>query len=73
MNKIQFINEQAPAINANNLNLMQTNAENAIETAKSEAISTASTNTNNAINNKIQYGTSLPGSASDGTVFLLYS
>lgn len=52
---------------------MQSNAENAIETAKNEAITTASTNTTTAINNKLQYGTSLPESATEGTIFLLYS
>lgn len=103
MNKITFVNGQEPAVNANNLNLIQTNAENAIATAKTEAINsasadatskdnnvlstlrgeistaqsnaigTASTNTTNAINAKIQYGTSLPSSANNGTIFLLYS
>lgn len=69
MQKITFINDQAPAVNANNLNLMQTNAENAIN----EAITTAQTNTINTINNKIQYGTSLPSTADNGTIFILYS
>ena len=27
MNKIEFVNGQAPALNANNLNLLQTNTE----------------------------------------------
>ena len=31
MKKINFINNQAPAINASNLNQLQTNIENAIE------------------------------------------
>ena len=69
MQKITFINDQAPAVNANNLNLMQTNAENAIN----EAITTAQTNAENTINNKIQYGTSLPSTADNGTIFILYS
>lgn len=69
MQKINFVNGQEPALNANNLNLIQTNTENAIN----DAITTASTNTTNAINAKIQYGTSLPSSASNGTIFLLYS
>ena len=157
MNKITFVNEQEPALNANNLNLIQTNAENAIATAKTEAINSASAdatskdntvlstlrgeistaqsnaigtaktytdnsikngtltiqknganvavfsanhstnvvanlgipiNTNQltngagfvtssdvstAINNKIKYGTSLPSSATNGDIFILYS
>ena len=157
MNKITFVNGQSPALNANNMNLLQTNTENAIATAKSEAISSASsdattkdnavlstlrgeistaqsnavgtaqtytdnkvknatltikknnstvatftanassnvsanitvpTNTNEltngagfqtssdvttALNNKIKYGTSLPSSADNGTIFILYS
>ena len=123
MNKITFINGQAPALNANNLNLLQTNTENAISNAKDEAIATSTSLINNAtltiqrngvtvasfgansssnvtanisvptnnnelangagyqtsanvqtaINNKIKYGTSLPSSADDGTIFLLYS
>lgn len=32
-----------------------------------------STDVTSAINSKIQYGTSLPSSASNGTIFLLYS
>jgi len=50
MNKITFVNEQEPAVNANNLNLMQTNAENAIADAKSEAISSASTDATTKVN-----------------------
>lgn len=37
MDKIVFVNEQAPALNATNLNLLQTYIENAINQAKSEA------------------------------------
>ena len=48
MDKIQFINGQAPALNANNLNLLQTNAEKAISDAKDEAIATSSSLINNA-------------------------
>ena len=115
MNKISFVNGSEPALNANNLNLMQTNAENAINAvansigtgtltiqkngstvatfganASSNVTANITVPTNNnqltngagyqtsanvtsAINSKIQYGTSLPSSASDGTVFLLYS
>lgn len=36
MDKINFTNGKAPAINATNLNQMQTNVEAAIETAKNE-------------------------------------
>ena len=119
MNKISFVNGSEPALNANNLNLMQTNAENAINAvansigngtltiqkngsnvasfganASSNVTANITVPTNNneltngrgfvtstdvssaittALNNKIKYGTSLPTTADNGTVFLLYS
>ena len=129
MNKINFINGQAPALNANNLNLIQTNVENAIDDAIDDATGTASADATSKVNAmastlrgeiataqsnaigtsknysdsnlataksyadavgtnarngaysdtqwyvssyKIQYGTSLPSSADNGVVFLLY-
>lgn len=50
MNKISFINGQAPALNANNLNLLQTNVENAIDEAVDEATSTASQDATSKVN-----------------------
>lgn len=141
MNKINFVNGTEPALNANNLNLMQTNAENAINSvansigtgtltiqkngsnvatfgANSSSNVTANlsipTQTSDLTNNSgyitsssigngtltiqkngstvasfgansgsnvtanisvpvISYGTSLPGSANEGDIFLLYS
>ena len=102
MIKITFVNEQAPALNANNLNLLQTNIENAINeaiiTAENNAVATSTSLINNATltiqkNGStvanfganassnvtanisvpiINYGTSLPSSADNGTIFLLY-
>ncbi len=40
MDRITFVNEQAPALNANNLNLLQTNVETAINAAMNNAIRT---------------------------------
>ena len=54
MIKITFVNGQAPALNATNLNQLQTNIEN-------------------AINGLILSGTSLPATADEGQIFLLYS
>lgn len=47
MNKINFVSDQAPGISGPNLNLMQTNAENAIAQAKSEAIEYLDTGSRN--------------------------
>ena len=69
MNKITFVNNSVPAVNATNLNQMQTNAEDAIATAKNEA----QTYAKNYTDGKILSGTSLPSSATNGTIFLLYS
>ena len=42
MEKITFVNNQAPALNATNLNLLQDNVEEAIEDVKEQANSYAS-------------------------------
>lgn len=54
MIKITFVNGQAPALNATNLNQLQENVEDAIE-------------------GLILSGTSLPATADEGQIFLLYS
>ena len=50
MQKINFINGQSPALNANNLNLIQTNVENAIDDAIDEATGTASSDATSKVN-----------------------
>lgn len=56
MEKIKFVNNQAPALNETNLNKMQDNIEEAIE-EKQDLIVT---------------GTSLPENVVEGQIFLLY-
>ena len=64
MDKITFVNGQEPALNDTNLNLLQDNIEQAIEEMGQEA--------SDELNNKIKYGTSLPATAEEGTIFILY-
>ena len=56
MEKIVFVNNQAPALNQTNLNKMQDNIENAINEKQDE----------------IKSGTTLPATVVEGQIFLLY-
>ena len=107
MKKINFVNGQAPALNATNLNQLQTNVEEAINEMAIKSVAadrvlvsdsngniSVSEITSNELNNldgvtsniqtqidnlnntkqaTIQSGTSLPETATDGQVFILYS
>lgn len=57
MERIVFVNNQAPALNQTNLNKLQDNVEEAIE-EKQDIIKT---------------GTTLPTTGNDGDIFLLYN
>lgn len=56
MERIVFVNNQAPALNQTNLNALQDNIEEAINEKQDE----------------IQSGTSLPINVVEGQIFLLY-
>lgn len=57
MRRIEFVNNQAPAINQTNLNGLQDNIEEALEEKQDLIVS----------------GTSLPEEVVEGQIFLLYS
>lgn len=56
MERIVFVNNQAPALNQSTLNQLQDNIEEAIDEKQDE----------------IQSGTTLPATAVEGQIFLLY-
>ena len=57
MKRIEFVNNQAPALNQTNLNALQDNIEEALE-EKQDIVAT---------------GTALPETVVEGQIFLLYS
>ena len=56
MRRIEFVNNQAPALNQTNLNGLQDNIEEALDEKQ----------------DVIESGTSLPANVEEGQIFLLY-